>query len=187
MSTPVGWEYRHPGYLTNRAQETSVSGMAKREVVEYTEEFLGWGSSSIDHVWFNGNTQRMTVRFKSGGLYSYDGVDDTLFDDFQQADSLGNFFREHFRTTPPWPGAKHDERLVTFTLVEVETPVRPDLDALKAELITTGKGKTWHIDFTYSGRGKMDVRAPSWQEAMDVLEKRMEELGFSVEIEGISG
>lgn len=190
----VGWEYRYPqGYyggipaprepLTNESAAATLPLMAKAEVIEWTEDFDGTGSSSIGHVWYNSNTGRMTVRFVAGGLYSYDGVSEELYTEFAMADSLGQFFREHFRSPgKPWPGAKHVERTTSFRYVEPEPASGPDLDALKPELVTLGKGKTFKLRFSYKGTGEMNVRGQDWQEAVDTFVQYMETQGFEVTV-----
>jgi hypothetical protein len=127
--------------------------MARAEVVEYTAEHDGGDSTSIDHIWYNRNSHRMTVRFSAkgnapGGTYSYDDVSLSLYEDFIKAESLGQFFREVFRRPGnPWPGAKHDDRRTTFQQVDPE-PARPepDLDAMKTVRLTSGKGRSTFCD-----------------------------------------
>lgn len=149
--------------------------MAKADVIEYTDYFTGGDSTSIEQVWYNENTHRMTVAFQTSGLYSYDNVSPGLFREFQYADSLGQFFRDHFRRPGyPMPGAKHDERRAVFTKVDKEPDIpEVDFDALKAVRLTTGKGPVYTIRFALESAGTMQVRAEGPAEAIEEFEEYM--------------
>lgn len=158
--------------------------MAKTEVVEYTNDFEDEESSSIEHVWYNANTHRMTVKFKTGGLYSYDDVNRGLFDEFFDSDSLGQFFREHFRRPGHvWPGAKHNERTTVFRQVDPE-PVKAetDLDAHKTVRLTAGKGKMFSLRYSYEAESEMEVRAVDAGEAIALFKEYMREKGFKAKV-----
>lgn len=158
--------------------------MGRTEVIEFTEEFEDADSTSIEHVWYNANTERLTIKFRHSGTYSYDGVDADLYNDFASADSLGSFFHSIFtpKNGEKWPGAKHDERRTEFRAVEVEDPeIEPDLDALKPQAITGGKGKEFKLHFTYSAKGEMTVRAPDVEQAVTILNEYLHDHGFKVE------
>jgi hypothetical protein len=49
-------------------------------------------SSQIAEIGYDATTQTLAVRFKSGGLYHYSGVEKELYDDMRAAKSLGAFF-----------------------------------------------------------------------------------------------
>lgn len=149
--------------------------MAKADVIEWTDYFTGGDSTSIEQVWYNDNTHRMTVAFNKSGLYSYDNVSPGLFREMRDADSLGQFFREHFRRPGhPMPGAKHDERRAVFVQVEKEPSVpEVDFDALKSVRLTTGKGPVYRIHFALESAGWMDVRAEGPAEAIEQFEDYM--------------
>lgn len=181
------WEIRKNVVLTTATNTTKVLDMGHREVIEYTDHHPDEDSTSISDVWYNANTQRMTVRFKHGGgsgLYSYDDVAEDLFVDFINAESLGGFFHSVFspKDGDKWPGTKHDAR-TTFEKVEREVAdVVADLDALKPEALTLGVGQEFKLRFTYSGKGEMAVRAPDYTEAVDIFRRYMSEHGFTVEV-----
>ncbi len=63
----------------------------------------GWrGSSNIADVTHDAATQRMTVKFLSGGTYHYDGVPAKAHEEFCAAESPGSHFAKHIR-----PNFKH--------------------------------------------------------------------------------
>lgn len=49
-------------------------------------------SSNISQVGYNETKQKLVVRFKSNKLYVYDGVPKTVYTDFFNANSLGQYF-----------------------------------------------------------------------------------------------
>lgn len=159
--------------------------MAKAEIVEYTTDFVDDESTSIERVWYNANTHRMTVKFKAGGTYSYDDVATQLFDEFMDAESLGQFFREVFRRPGnPWPGAKHDDRTTVFREVPIEPVVRaePDLDAMKVVRLTTSKGPKFDVEFEYTAPGRMEVRAADAQAAIKLAKEYLRDKGFQAKV-----
>lgn len=194
------WEdgiYYLPDPLTPELDSGTVPGMARSEVIEYTER-LGAvepvHSTSIVDVWYNRITKRMTVKFISGGLYSYDDVDEELYHEFSTAESLGQFFRDHFRVPGEvWPGAKHDEHLATFKKIRpagvggtarAPAPV-VDLDALKVERLTSGAGPEFEISYAFSGEGKIKVRAADVPQAVGLMEEYFEKHGINVVAKGV--
>ena len=54
-------------------------------------------SSNIAEADYDADRQEMTIRFKSGALYSYSGVDQGTFDALLSADSPGAFFAANVR------------------------------------------------------------------------------------------
>lgn len=154
------------GGLITGTLSSSIPSMSR---VEFTESYdLTGVSTSLAKVWFNRNTERMTVRFKNGGLYSYDGVSGALFREFMAAPSFGKKFREVFRNTggdtPEWPGEKHDEMSVTFGQVDVI--VRPE-DATP--------GLPWHFHYTTRAEGDVVIRAHSLEEAIRLFDEALPE------------
>lgn len=51
-------------------------------------------SSMMSHIGYDAATKTLTILFQSGKRYDYDSVEQTVFDDFLQADSKGRFFNE---------------------------------------------------------------------------------------------
>lgn len=185
----VFWPEVHPYVgLTSRLASLSIAYMGRSEVVEYTTDFDGGESTSIRTVWYNHNTNRMTVKFIAGGLYSYDDVSYSLFNDFQDSESLGQFFREHFRRPGHvWPGAKHNEGTTKFSQVPIErATVTADLDALKVTKLTSGKGESFLLNYTYSAEGQMEVRAKDTKQAVFLLEEYMREKGFDIKVTSVT-
>lgn len=184
------WEYWPNQGLPLPNTSGIVFDMARAEVIEFTHEFDCGDSTSIKHVWWNSNTERMTVEFirgggaVSGGIYSYDGVDYDLYTQFKESPSLGRFFHSVFtpKGDDKWPGVKHDEVRVKFQQVEDEESqaVIADLDALKPNRITRGKGKEFELEFTYSARGRMTVRARDAADAITTFIDYMRAEGFTV-------
>jgi hypothetical protein len=106
--------------LTAGSTTTMISTVKER--IEFTESY-DTDSSSIAKVWWNANTERLTVRFRHGGLYSYDDVSNDIFQELMDSESIGKHFAKVFKGTGPagqevWPGAKHDENNVLFVQVE---------------------------------------------------------------------
>lgn len=135
--------------------------------VEFTETYdLTGVSTSLAKVWFNRNTERMTVRFRNGGLYSYDNVTGALFREFMAAPSFGRKFREVFRNPQgdEWPGEKHDESSVTFRQVDV---------IVRAE--DAGPGLPWHFHYTTRTEGDVVFRAHSLEEAIRLFDEALPE------------
>lgn len=179
--------YYVPAGLTGGLDSGTVQDMAKAEVIEYTDTFEPRGSTSITQVWWNENTERLTVSFISGGLYSYEGVSADLYSDFFTAESKGQFFRENFRVPGQvWPGAKHDEHLAKFQQVDSKPKmVEPDLDALKVEKLTSGHGKIFKLHFEFSGESDVEVRAADLDEALRVFNDYFADTGFKVKVKGV--
>ncbi len=57
-------------------------------------------SSNITHVGYDPAAKRLTVAFKSGGIYDYDGVSPETHQLFMAADSKGKHFRDHISKLP---------------------------------------------------------------------------------------
>ncbi len=65
-------------------------------------EWLAVGpSSNIARVGHDSETQQLTVEFKSGGSYSYSGVDAVTAADLAAASSPGEYFHRHVRGKYP--------------------------------------------------------------------------------------
>lgn len=161
--------------------------MAKAEVIEYTDSFTP-NSTSIERVLWNENTERLTVSFKNGGLYSYEGVDADTYSDFANAESAGTYFREKFRVPgQQWPGAKHNERTTTYRQVEPEPKVAEvNLDALKIDKLTIGEGRqVFRLHFEFSGESDVEVRAPDLEIALQVFNDYFKDSGFKVKVQGV--
>lgn len=62
-------------------------------------------SSHVAQIGHDG--QRLFVRFKGGGVYSYDGVPKDVFDAGIKADSPGRWFRSH--VSGRYRHKKHDD------------------------------------------------------------------------------
>lgn len=176
--------------LTPSLASLSIDSMAKSEVIEYTDDFMaGETSTSIKQVWHNANTETMTVSFKTGGLYSYFGVPVSLFTTFRESESLGQFFHGTFRKVgdEPWPGTKHDLRTTKFQKVEVAEAIpSPDPDVFKSEKLTYGSGKNFLLDFEYTAKGQMEVRAADVDDAISKFVAFAWERGFDVKVKRVT-
>lgn len=174
--------------LTFPATGGIVSPMAKTDVVEFTHH-TSRDSKSIADIWWNQNTYRLTVRFHTGGVYSYDEVGKGLYNSFAKADSMGLFFRETFRMAA-WPGAKHNEPLVRFQPVAVEGAFEddPDLDALKVTRLTSsaeGGNQKFTVHYSYNGDSTVEVRAADMDEAIDLVEEYFAGRNVKVVVDGV--
>ena len=55
-------------------------------------------SSSIEAIGYDKDTQQLHVRFlKSGATYVYYDVEEGVYDEFRQAESIGRYFNDHIR------------------------------------------------------------------------------------------
>ena len=52
------------------------------------------GSSNIDSVGYDEFDQKLTIRFKSGRTYTYQGVSKETFDAFMDAEAKSSFFAQ---------------------------------------------------------------------------------------------
>lgn len=52
-------------------------------------------SSNISHIGYDGGT--LTIRFKSGDEWQYNGVPAGVHDEMLKAESIGGFFHRHIR------------------------------------------------------------------------------------------
>jgi hypothetical protein len=73
-------------------------------------------SSSIVSIGYEADTQTLEIEFTSGGIYSYAGVPQDVYEAFMHSDSKGHFFAvdiracyEHVRLNPK-PEKKESER-----------------------------------------------------------------------------
>jgi len=56
-------------------------------------------SSVIKNFTYNFTNNRLRVYFKSGQVYEYENVDNTLYQDLCEAESHGKFFTEKIKNT----------------------------------------------------------------------------------------
>jgi len=56
-------------------------------------------SSAISAIGYNPNSHKLTIDFKSGQTWEYDGVAPDHYDALMSADSVGKHFHEHIRGT----------------------------------------------------------------------------------------
>lgn len=161
--------------------------MARTDVVEYTHH-TARESESIKDVYWNGNTNRLTVSFVNGGVYSYDEVGKGLYNDFVRAESMGRFFRDMFRMSE-WPGAKHDERLVRFVPIAMEgADYDTDLDSLKVTRLTNSAYKgnqVYTVHFTYTGKEEVEVRADTPEQAVELTRDYFSDKNVTISIDGV--
>lgn len=60
------------------------------------EDTVDFDSSSIDYVGYDRESKTLYVEFQSSGtVYSYEGVEESTYNLFVEADSLNRFWREH--------------------------------------------------------------------------------------------
>jgi hypothetical protein len=63
-------------------------------------------SSLISHISHNPATNTLRVRFPKGGHYNYANVTPKQFEDFKNAESVGNHFLAHFKKNEKHPYTK---------------------------------------------------------------------------------
>lgn len=73
-------------------------------------------SSNIEGARYMAARAMLRVTFKSGKTYEYFGVEDTLVEAWQQADSPGKFFTEHIRNPEQYPYREATEASITQDL-----------------------------------------------------------------------
>lgn len=54
-------------------------------------------SSNVASIGYDPESQTLEVQFVNGGLYSYGGVPDGLFEQFRDSNSPGRFFQSHIK------------------------------------------------------------------------------------------
>ncbi len=60
-------------------------------------EMIPVESSNIEAIRYDAIEQKLFVRFKTGRLYSYQGVSKDIFDEFMAAESKGRYFVQHIK------------------------------------------------------------------------------------------
>jgi len=65
------------------------------------EVFIPARSEYIDQVEYDDETEALTVTFKDGAAFLYDGVPKSQFMAMQHAPSVGSFFRSYIRDAYP--------------------------------------------------------------------------------------
>lgn len=108
--------------LTNEGTTTTITSMTTT-AVSYTEtKVLGSNSGLINQLWYDANTETLTVQFHRGGTYQYKFVDRQLWSDLIGAESVGSLFQKTFRKdaryrSEDWPYTKLDETKVVYQVV----------------------------------------------------------------------
>jgi len=54
-------------------------------------------SSNINQVGYDSDSNTLIIKFHSGGLYCYFDVDENLYNNLLNADSVGKFFNQHVK------------------------------------------------------------------------------------------
>ena len=63
----------------------------------YYDQSFKADSTSIDEVFYNGNTKELVVKFLNGNLAGYWGVQVGIFNQFRSASSTGQFYNTNVR------------------------------------------------------------------------------------------
>jgi len=63
-----------------------------------TPEMNSVASSNIESIGYDKEKATLHVQFRGGGLYTYPGVEMSLYEDFFSADSKGKFFHQNIRS-----------------------------------------------------------------------------------------
>lgn len=72
--------------------------MAQAEQLEWTHV----DSSNVEAVAYHEGTQKLCVRFKNGGLYSYDDVEEDIYVGLVHAASVGRYLNEQVKAMYPY-------------------------------------------------------------------------------------
>lgn len=54
-------------------------------------------SSAIDAIGYDSKTQQMKIKFKDSGTYTFCGVPQSIFDNFLDANSKGQYYHKYIR------------------------------------------------------------------------------------------
>lgn len=80
--------------------------MANPEVVVYDDDIKERKSSNIRKARYRPMDEVLTVEFKNGGIYEYEGVPSHIVYDFALSDSVGSYFYHHIRSNFPYRGVE---------------------------------------------------------------------------------
>ena len=69
-------------------------------------------SSQIREIGHDPETNTLAVRFNTGSLYHYAGVNAKQFDEFKGAKSIGSHFGKHFKKNEKHPYTRSPEKVV---------------------------------------------------------------------------
>jgi len=58
-------------------------------------------SSNVTEIGYEASTGKLSVRFKTGVLYTYSGVPQQEFTDLMSASSVGSYLAQHIKKTYP--------------------------------------------------------------------------------------
>jgi len=74
----------------------------KKEFNENEERWIEciYDSSNILKSVYLPKLKRLYISFNRGGVYSYNNIDDTLYNEFEVAKSQGKFFAKHIKKHP---------------------------------------------------------------------------------------
>lgn len=75
-------------------------------------------SSNLEAVGFREDT--LVVKFKKGAVYSYNGVDRSVFEDLLNAESVGKFFNANVRKAFPYK--RESTVFDTGSTIEIDWP-----------------------------------------------------------------
>lgn len=83
------------------------------------------GSSVIDYASYQKDSETLNIKFKSGGVYSYQGVSQNRFTRLCKSDSIGSYFHEFVKDKYPVTGPRNFEleRTLNQQLLDSEVTV----------------------------------------------------------------
>lgn len=83
------------------------------------------GSSVIDYASYQKDSETLNIKFKSGGVYSYQGVSQNRFTRLCKSDSIGSYFHEFVKGKYPVVGPRNFEleRTLNQQLLDTEVTV----------------------------------------------------------------
>ena len=67
-------------------------------------------SSAVSRVSYNASLQRLSVAFRSGATYTFDGVSRQKFSALKRASSVGRFINKNLKPSPPRMARSHAPR-----------------------------------------------------------------------------
>jgi len=68
-------------------------------------------SSNLDSVWYNTKTEKLRVKFLSGGIYQYTDVPEEIYEELINATSHGSFFYYNIAYSFPYKRIRKGKKI----------------------------------------------------------------------------
>jgi hypothetical protein len=114
---------------------------------KYTDEWTGW-SSAVEEALYDAPTGTFYIMLESGSVYAYEGVPQSVWNDFKRAISKGRFYAKTIKPNHG-PGVALSDQDYESVQERDDSVPAPDMGA-----VTVGTPKDLH----YSSTAKVDGR-----------------------------